>query len=174
MTANSTSFNSETGAAAGKVGTAFKPEFVEQARKLAALGHTDYEMAEFFEVTERTLRRWKGMHPDFADALKVGKNVADDRVEMSLYRKATGYSYASEKLFCDKGIVVRAETIEHVPPSDTACIFWLKNRRKEEWRDKVDHEHTGKDGAAIETNVNLSGLNDEQLRALASIPLPGE
>ena len=25
---------------------------------------------------------------------------------------------------------------EHVPPDTTAMIFWLKNRRPEQWRDK--------------------------------------
>lgn len=157
MATSSTSFNSETGAAAGRA-TAFRVEYIEQAKKLAQLGHTDFEMAEFFDVTERTLRRWKDAHPGFADALKVGKSVADDRVEMSLYRKATGYSFASEKIFCDKGEIVRADIVEHIPPSDTACIFWLKNRRKAEWRDKIDHEHTGKDGGEIMARVTVDAV----------------
>ena len=28
--------------------------------------------------------------------------------------------------------------VEHLPPDTTACIFWLKNRRRDEWRDRVD------------------------------------
>lgn len=39
------------------------------------------------------------------------------------------------------GDVVREQIIEHVPPDVTACIFWLKNRRSSEWRDKTDHDH---------------------------------
>ena len=32
--------------------------------------------------------------------------------------------------------------VEHVPPSDVACIFWLKNRRPDLWRDTHQLEHT--------------------------------
>ena len=144
---NETSFTSETGAEAGRKNSLFKPEYVEQARKLAQYGAIDIEIADFFNIGERTLYRWKIEHPDFAEALKLGKDTADDRVEQSLFRKATGYTYPSEKLFCDKGVVIRAETVEHVPPSDTAAIFWLKNRRRDQWRDKIDHDHSSSDGS---------------------------
>jgi hypothetical protein len=39
---------------------------------------------------------------------------------------------------------VYAKYREKMAPDTTACIFWLKNRRKDEWRDKLDHEHSGK------------------------------
>lgn len=122
--------------------TKFKDEFTEQARKLAALGATDREVAEFFDVEERTLYRWKHEHEEFCQALKTGKDAADDRVEQSLYRKAVGYSFDSEKIFQYEGVVVRADTVEHVPPSDTAAIFWLKNRRKDDWRDRHEVQHS--------------------------------
>lgn len=128
--------------------TAFKKEYVEQARKLCELGATDREVASFFKVAESTLYLWKHAHPSFSEALKVGKDVADERVVQSLYRKATGYTFDSEKIFCTDGIVTRAAIVEHVPPSDTAAIFWLKNRRKDEWRDKQDIEHSG--GVTVE------------------------
>lgn len=122
--------------------SSFKPEYVEQARKLAELGATDREAAQFFKVNEATLNRWKHTYPEFCESLKVGKATADDRVEQSLYRKATGYSFDSEKIFCNEGVVTRVKLVEHVPPSDTAAIFWLKNRRPEEWRDKTDVDLT--------------------------------
>jgi hypothetical protein len=34
---------------------------------------------------------------------------------------------------------VRVPCVEHVPPDTTACIFWLKNRRKDLWRDRIDN-----------------------------------
>lgn len=123
--------------------TKFQPEFVAQARKLADLGATDREVAEFFEVDERTLHRWKHQHAEFCQSLKVGKSAADARVEQSLYRRAVGYSFDAEKVFQFRGIIVRAPTVEHVPPDTTAAIFWLKNRDPENWRDKQEHEHSG-------------------------------
>lgn len=121
--------------------TKYRPEFVEQARKLAALGATDREAADFFEVDEATIHRWKHTHPDFCESLKVGKDVADERVVQSLYRKAIGYSFDSVKYHSYEGCVTETPCVEHVPPSDTAAIFWLKNRRPAEWRDKTVVEH---------------------------------
>jgi len=116
----------------------FKPEFVKQAEKLAALGATDREVAGFLEVDEATLYRWKNTHPAFCEALKVGKAAPDNRVEQSLYRRAVGYTFDSEKIFHHQGAVTRVPCVEHVPPDTTACIFWLKNRRPEQWRDRPD------------------------------------
>ena len=51
-------------------------------------------------------------------------------VERSLYSRAVGYSFNSEKIFCNKdGEVTRVPIVEHVPPDVTAQIFWLKNRK---------------------------------------------
>lgn len=116
---------------------------VKQARKLAQLGATDREVADFFDVTEKTIYSWQHEHPKFCEALKVGKAVADDRVEKSLYRRALGYSHDAVKIMAVEGNVVQEPFIEHYPPDTTACIFWLKNRRREEWRDKAEVEHTG-------------------------------
>ena len=75
-------------------------------------------------------------------SLKAGKADADDRVERSLYSRAVGYSFNSEKIFCNKdGEVTRVPIVEHVPPDVTAQIFWLKNRKPSEWRDVQNIEH---------------------------------
>jgi len=119
----------------------FKPEFVDQARKLAALGATDREAAEFFDVAESTLYLWKHTEPEFSEALKVGKATADERVVQSLYRKAVGYSHDAVKIMSVEGEVVKTDYVEHYPPDTTAAIFWLKNRVPEQWRDKTVVEH---------------------------------
>lgn len=122
----------------------FKPEFVEQARKLGALGATDREIADFFEVDERTLNRWKADNEEFCQSLKVGKDIADDRVEQALYRRALGYSNDAVKIAVNThGEITQVPFVEHHAPDTTACIFWLKNRRKEAWRDRQDVEHSG-------------------------------
>lgn len=123
--------------------SSYKPEYATQAEKLCKLGATDKDLADFFEVSTRTIERWRVKHDDFCRALKSGKDEADDRVERSLYNRAVGYTYESEKIFNNQGSITRAPCIEHVPPDTTAQIFWLKNRRKDQWRDKTDHEHSG-------------------------------
>lgn len=128
----------------------FKPEFVDQARKLAQLGATDREAAEFFEVTESTLHLWKHTHPEFSEALKVGKETADARVEQSLYRRALGYSHDAVKIAINaEGKVTEAPYTEHFPPDTTAAIFWLKNRKPAEWRDVKAQEISGPEGQPL-------------------------
>lgn len=123
--------------------TKFKPEYVEQARKLCELGATDRELAEFFKVKEQTVNNWKAAYPDFFEALKLGKDAADKRVEQSLYRRALGYSHDSVHVTNFQGAVTLTPIVEHFPPDTTACIFWLKNRKPEQWRDLRAVEHAG-------------------------------
>lgn len=131
--------------------TKFQPAFVEQARKLAALGATDREAAEFFNVNEATLYRWKHEFADFCEALRVGKETADARVEQSLYRRAVGYSHDSVKIAINaQGAVTEAPFVEHYPPDTTAAIFWLKNRKPAEWRDVRSQEVSGPGGGPVE------------------------
>src|SRR6478609_11359678 len=130
--------------------SSFRPEFVEQARKLCELGATDLELADFFEVDVRTIYRWQAQQDAFCHALKAGKVAADERVTRSLYHRACGYTHDAVKIFQHQGEPVRVPYREHVPPDTTAAIFWLKNRRPEEWRDRHNHEITGKNGGAIE------------------------
>jgi len=119
--------------------TKYRSEYAKQARKLCRLGATNQDLADFFEVDIATIWHWQTRYKAFFSALKLGKEQADERVKRSLYHKAVGYSYEGEKIIQGKeGNVTRISIREHVPPSDTAAIFWLKNRRPEEWRDKVE------------------------------------
>lgn len=117
--------------------SSYKPEFAKQATKIAELGATDQELADFFDVDVRTIYRWKHDHIDFCHALKLGKDVADTRVERSLYQKAIGYEQDEVKIFMPGGAdkPVYAPYRAKIAPDTTAAIFWLKNRRSQEWRD---------------------------------------
>lgn len=128
--------------------TDYDESLAVQAAKLCQLGATDDELADFFGVHRATIYRWKHEHQKFCDAVKSGKDVADERVERSLYQKATGYEVTEEqavKLKVDqyKEEVEVVEVRKHIPSDTTAAIFWLKNRRRTEWRDKVETEHSG-------------------------------
>lgn len=118
--------------------TLYEEKFAAQAKVLASLGATDMEQAQFFGVAIRTLHRWKIDHPAFREALELGKEEADGKVEQSLYKRATGYTFDSEKIMLVDDEVVRVETLEHVPPDTKAAMFWLQNRRPGLWRN-VNH-----------------------------------
>lgn len=113
---------------------------LQDAYRLAKAGLTEFEIAEFFGITRVTLWRWKDHDDAFREAMELGAGPANERVEASLYHRATGYTYRSEKVFQYEGQIIRAPILEHVPPDTTAAIFWLKNRDRDKWQDvnKID------------------------------------
>jgi serine protease inhibitor len=117
---------------------AFKPEYIELAYKYCLLGATDATLADFFNVAESTINRWKLKQPKFKDALIRGKTVADANVAHSLYRRGTGYSCTETHVSNYQGEITLTEITKNYPPDTTACIFWLKNRQPDKWRDKVE------------------------------------
>ncbi len=120
--------------------TQFKSEFVEQVRKLCRLGAADTELADFLGISPRTLANWKTSKPDFLQALKDGKALADAEVADRLFKRATGYSHPDVHISNYQGEVTMTSITKHYPPDTVACIFWLKNRRPDLWRDRVDQE----------------------------------
>ncbi|MBO3760370.1 hypothetical protein [Ciceribacter sp. L1K22] len=121
--------------------TLYEEKFADQAKMLATLGATDLEISQFFNVSLRTIHRWKIEHEEFREALEIGKDEADAKVEESLYRRAVGYTFDSEKILVVEGEVQRVETMEHVPPDVKAATFWLQNRRPGIWRDTKHLKH---------------------------------
>jgi hypothetical protein len=147
--------------------SSYKPEYAAQAEKLCLLGATDQEIADFLGVNVATVYRWKHDHDDFCEALKTGKAFADERVERSLYQRAIGYEQEEVKIFMPGGAdaPVYAPFTAKIAPDVTAAIFWLKNRRSQQWRD-VRHI----DGKQQVTHrYDLDSLGDERLDELERI-----
>jgi hypothetical protein len=128
----------------------YKPEFVEQAKKLCKLGATDAELADFFGVRVSTINLWKVQHKEFSESVRPSKAVADRRVEQSLYRRAVGATLDETDIRVVDGKIVKTEIRKQLPPDTTACIFWLKNRNRKDWRDRIDAAVGGpEEGAPI-------------------------
>lgn len=135
--------------------TAYQPEYAEQAKKLCALGATDAQLADFFQVAVSTVALWKVKHQEFSDALKLAKAKADEMVEQSLFRRAMGYECEETDIRVIEGQIVETTVRKVYPPDTTAMIFWLKNRKPAEWRDKVSQEVSGVDGKPIEAALTV-------------------
>ena len=127
----------------------YKPEFVEQAAKLCALGATDEDMAGFFSVHVDTIAEWKTRHKEFSDAVKESKAAADAIVERRLFERATGYSHPETHVSNFQGAITLTPLVKHYAPDTTAAIFWLKNRKPTAWRDIKAVELSGDKDAPV-------------------------
>jgi len=106
-------------------------------------GLIDEQIAEKMGIGIRTLYEYKEKYPQFSQALKKGKEVVDRQVEKALLKRALGYDYEETKVtMTDKGSKSKRieRTTKHAQPDTTAQIFWLKNRKPDEWRDKQQVE----------------------------------
>ena len=116
-------------------------------------GLTDKDIAKNMRVGYTSIREWKKKFPEIAEALRIGKDSADRIVENALYKSACGYTVKVRKPVKVKQIDYDLETgrkvresetwkmveeEQHYPAQVTAQIFWLKNRKPDQWREKND------------------------------------
>lgn len=167
--------------------TKYKPAFNQKAYKLALLGATNEEMAEFFDVNVDTIYEWKKQYKAFSDAIKKGGINADTEVSKSLFKRATGYTYlettfeivAGQEIVeaTPDGEIIKEQAyrkrviVKEVPPDVAAQNIWLKNRRGKArtqglpWADKHETGFTDKDGNDIPIILNpIPGAQQIPLR----------
>lgn len=114
-------------------------------------GLTDEDIAHNIGISRSTLKEWKKKIPAISATLNTNKAIADIRVENALYKKAIGCTVKEtviSKIKNPDGTVTETErTVEReLPPDTTAGIFWLKNRKPKDWRDKQEVELSGNVG----------------------------
>lgn len=120
-------------------------------------GLTDEQIAHNIGITAKTLYEWKNKYSEICESLKKGKEVVDILVENALLKRALGYQYEEVSEKYETGIMTeRKVTKKEVVPDTTAQIFWLKNRKPEDWRDKR------------ESNIRDECENDGFIEALKS------
>ena len=122
----------------------------------ARSGLTDEQIAKNIGIATSTFYEWKKKELEFSEALKKGKEVIDFEVENALLKRALGYEYEEE--IYENGILTK-KVKKQVAPDTTAQIFWLKNRKKEQWREKVEVVKTDEDLQNINKNIsNIANL----------------
>lgn len=137
-------------------------DMLRQVRDCAMAAMTNFEIAQQFGVEESTLTTWIMRDPEFAIAMRLPRELADDRVEKALYSRALGYKFKAEEIkITEAGVVHRVEVIKQVPPDIGAGIFWLKNRRPHLWKERVDVN------ANVEGNITVTDDSDPRRLAMA-------
>ena len=105
-------------------------------------GLTEEQIANNIGISRQSLWEWKKKEVDILNALKKGKEVVDIEVENALLKRALGYTITIVEQKLDKeGCVHTLEKDVHVPGDTTAQIFWLKNRKRQQWRDKIEYSN---------------------------------
>ena len=115
--------------------TVYKPENAEIARIACMLGATNTLLAERFEVSRSTIDNWIASILDFSDAVRKGRDAADVTVVSALYARAIGLQHKMTRVFCHDGKPITVDYAVELPPDVRACIFWLRNRRPQQWRE---------------------------------------
>ena len=105
-------------------------------------GATMADLAAFLGISTSTLYKLKDDHADVAEAIKTARARADAHIESALFKRAMGYDYQelTGTKEADENGDLQIEharfVTKHVPGDVTAQIFWLKNRRPDEWNDR--------------------------------------
>ena len=134
---------------------------------MARDGLINEQIAHNIGINPSTLYEWQKKYPEIAKALKQGKEVIDRQVENALLKRALGYEYEEVKQIIEKDAKGKdkkkiEKTVRQIAPDTTAQIFWLKNRKPAEWRDKQELEHSGN----MKISNPYEGLTTEELKKL--------
>lgn len=153
--------------AKGKYQEWIEPEGLLKIEGWARDGLTEEQIAHNMGIRRETLIEWKKKYPNISNTLKRGKEIIDRQVENALLKRALGYSYkeTTRELIFDKEtgkteLKITKEVEKEVVPDTTAQIFWLKNRKPEEWREKQEVQMSGA------VNNPMEGLTTEELKKL--------
>lgn len=117
-------------------------------------GLTDEQIAYNCGLKNRkTLYDWKKKHSNISNALKKGKEVVDIEVENALLKNALGYYYVEETVSTKKEVIYKngkrlkeisepvvVELQRYKHPETMAQMYWLNNRKPEQWRNKREHD----------------------------------
>lgn len=95
--------------------------------------NTVQEMADKLKITRQTVYQWMERFRAFSDAVIRARDRADDRMVSSLYESGRNGDNKAQR-------------------------FWLGNRRPDEWRERVEHEHKG---PTIEFTFVIGGKREE-------------
>jgi hypothetical protein len=137
--------------------TLYRPEYADLARRFCLLGGTNEDLAAFFEVARSTIEEWLRVHPEFAEAVRKGRDMIDMVVADKLLSRVMGYTHEGKKYVLHRGEEKEVRHVVHYPPDVQACIFWLRNRRRKHWLERAQ--------PAAESALTLSEFEEASERA---------
>ena len=149
---------------------------LDKIKLLYEKGFTDIEVSKIIGICEKTLNNYKNEYPEFLQSIKESKQIADDKVKDSLFKRANGFEYVETHIEgIDSGKdengnqIISNRKIKQIKktvlPDPTSMIFWLCNRDKENWQQRQNFTHD-LDNTLTDlikkVNGNLSGAKDSK------------
>lgn len=105
------------------------------------------EIAERMGINISTLVKWQEKYEEIDEAIRTSRELVDYQVECALLKAALGYKTKEIKVTVGKVTkngeiyeLLKETTTREVPPNVNAAMFWLNNRKFDEWkrnRDKI-------------------------------------
>jgi len=139
-------------------------EMLPILEQCAGRGYTDLELARKIGIGTSSYYEYQFKYPEFKEAVKNGKRIANNRVEQKLYKRAMGYKYTEVTrepvtVFDEEGnevgrgnkLHVTKKVTKYLAPDVTAIRLFLINRKPEDWKDKRDFNFSGD----IDINVTI-------------------
>ena len=90
--------------------------------------------------------------------ISAAHRMADELVEASLFRRATGYSHPEEKVFFNQGEIITHPITKYYPPDTQDAMFWLRNRQPEDWKEKTEGDVT------VNVNDDVKKMTDVEIK----------
>ena len=144
---------------------------------LARDGYTLRDIARRVGVDYVTICKWRDKYQPIGQALSVGKEITDYKVENALLKAALGYRTKETKITTTmrygKVVETITETTEREQaPNIAACQTWLYNRSNGKWRNMNSknnifddmEEDTSIEITVTRANKNESGSGSEDDR----------
>lgn len=111
--------------------------WLDRITQMARNGLTIEQIAKNCGVARNTFYNYMKKSQALNDAVDNGRMCADLEIENALFKNAKGY-YFDEECVDSEGNTKSYK--KYMPPNVVAQIFWLKNRRPKQWREKQEIE----------------------------------
>lgn len=139
--------------------TKLNDEIAQKITELVKEGYPVYQICDILNISRNTVKNWQKDDLDFLIAFKKAKMIADEMVELSLFKRATGYSLPETKVFNHEGEIIEHTIEKHYPADTQAAMFWLRNRRPDVWKEKVESDNVQNNAI-----INITPEQQEKLK----------
>lgn len=139
-------------------------------------GCTDAVIASNMGISSSTFYEWIKKHTVISDAIKKGREPVSVIAENTLVRLIEGYTYTERTIErnAEGNITLDREVLKYCPPDKGAAIFWLKNKKKEQWSDNPHGDEIARARLEIEKQRAENGDSNGALHVVVDMSDAGE